>query len=47
MILALSATAIVIVALLWEVALPHLQEAFERHKARRAPGRGWDQTLGG
>src|ERR671933_923260 len=36
MLLALSATAIVIVALLWEVALPHIQEAWERHKARRA-----------
>jgi hypothetical protein len=36
MVLALSATAIVIVALLWEVALPHLQEAYERHRARRA-----------
>jgi len=36
MLLALSATAIVIVALLWEVALPHIQETWERHKARRA-----------
>src|SRR5215208_766967 len=36
MVLALSATAIVIVALLWEVTLPQLQEAYERHKARRA-----------
>src|ERR1700712_5523554 len=36
MLLALSATAIVIVALLWEVAVPHVQEAYERHKARRA-----------
>ena len=47
MILALSATAIVIVALLWEVALPHLQETYERHRARRARVRGWDETLGG
>src|SRR5919201_1568308 len=36
MLLALSTTALVIVALLWEVALPHIQEAWERHKARRA-----------
>jgi len=36
MLLALSATAIVIVALLWEVALPQLQESWERHRARLA-----------
>jgi hypothetical protein len=36
MILALSATLIVIVALLWEVAAPRVVEAYERHKARRA-----------
>jgi hypothetical protein len=36
MVLALSATAIVIVALLWEVALPQIQEAYERFRARRA-----------
>ena len=36
MILALSATLIVIVALLWEVAAPRMGEALERHKARRA-----------
>lgn len=36
MILALGATLIVIVALLWEVAAPQVREAFERHKARRA-----------
>src|SRR6267142_1662415 len=34
MVLALSATAIVIVALLWEVALPHIQEAYERQLLR-------------
>jgi hypothetical protein len=36
MLLALGATLIVIVALLWEVATPRLTEAYERHKARRA-----------
>jgi hypothetical protein len=34
--LALSATAIVIVALLWEVTMPTLREKWERHRARRA-----------
>jgi hypothetical protein len=34
--LALSATAIVIVALLWEVTMPALREQWERHRARRA-----------
>jgi hypothetical protein len=33
--LALSATAIVIVALLWEIALPALDEALDRRRARR------------
>jgi hypothetical protein len=47
MLLALSATAIVIVALLWEVALPHIQEAWERHRARRARVARWDDGLGG
>src|SRR6188472_4228390 len=47
MLLALSATAIVIVALLWEVALPHIQETWERHKARRARIARWDDGLGG
>jgi hypothetical protein len=46
MLLALSATAIVVVALLWEVAAPKLGEAFERHRARRArvpnAGHGYD-----
>src|SRR3954468_2872700 len=35
MLLALSATAIVVVALLWEVAWPKVTEAYERHRARR------------
>jgi hypothetical protein len=34
--LALSATAIVVLALLWEVCWPTAAEAIERHKARRA-----------
>ena len=46
MLLALSATAIVVVALLWEVAAPKVAEAWERHRARRAriaePGQGYD-----
>jgi hypothetical protein len=33
--LALSATAIVVIALLWEVAMPRLGEALARHRARR------------
>ena len=36
MLLALGATAIVVVALLWEVLAPKLVESFERHRARRA-----------
>ena len=35
MLLALSATVIVIVALLWEVGWPVLREQVERHRARR------------
>jgi hypothetical protein len=35
MLLALSVTAIVIVALLWEVFAPSLREAWSRHRARR------------
>jgi hypothetical protein len=35
MLLALSVTAIVIVALLWEVVTPHAREAWSRHRARR------------
>jgi hypothetical protein len=46
MLLALSATAIVVVALLWEVAWPKVTEAYERHRARRArvadPVHGYD-----
>src|SRR4051794_12681277 len=46
MLLALSATAIVVVALLWEVAWPKVVEAYERHRARRArvadPAHGYD-----
>ena len=46
MLLALSATAIVVVALLWEVAAPKITEALERHRARRArvpdAGQGYD-----
>jgi hypothetical protein len=44
MVLALSATAIVIVALLWEVALPRIEEAVDRHRAgrRRVPADGYD-----
>jgi hypothetical protein len=34
--LALSATAIVVFALLWEVTWPTIAEAIDRHKARRA-----------
>jgi hypothetical protein len=44
MVLALSVTAIVIVVLLWEVAIPHLERWAERRRARRAivPGTGMD-----
>ena len=44
MILALSATLIVIVALLWEVMWPTISEALERRRARRRiiPGGGFD-----
>ena len=35
MLLALSATAIVVIALLWEVAMPRLVEAVARMRARR------------
>jgi hypothetical protein len=46
-ILALSATAIVIVVLLWEVLMPHVEERLERRRARRAkvPG-GFDYDPG-
>jgi hypothetical protein len=36
MLLALGATAIVIVALLWDLVVPALSEAWQRHRARRA-----------
>src|SRR6478736_410867 len=36
MLLALSATAIVVVALLWEVLAPRAVETWDRHRARRA-----------
>jgi hypothetical protein len=44
MVLALSVTAIVIVVLLWEVAIPHIERWNERRKARRriVPGTGMD-----
>ncbi len=44
MILALSATLIVIVALLWEVSWPQISEALERRRARRhvIPTDGFD-----
>ena len=47
MILALSATAIVIVVLLWEVLMPHAEEYLARRRARRArvPG-GFDYDPG-
>jgi len=42
MLLALSATAIVVVALLWEVAMPKITAAVDRHRARRARVGGRD-----
>ena len=44
MVLALSVTAIVIVVLLWEVVIPHIERWSERRRARRAivPGTGMD-----
>ncbi len=47
MILALSATAIVIVVLLWEVMMPRVEEYLDRRRARRAkvPG-GYDYDPG-
>jgi len=44
--LALSATAIVVVALLWEVLAPRLTESLERHRARRARVGGRDGVTG-
>ncbi len=46
MILALSATAIVIVALLWEVAMPRVEETFARYRARRRRVEGIDYDPG-
>jgi hypothetical protein len=43
--LAICATGIVIVALLWEIAIPRLEELSERRRANRArvpTGAGWD-----
>src|SRR3954449_10386222 len=44
MVLALSATTIVIAALLWEVALPRIEERLDRHRAgrRKLPADGYD-----
>ena len=45
MLLAICATAIVIVALLWEIAIPRLDDLAERRRARRRHvpnGAGWD-----
>ena len=44
MLLALGATAIVIIALLWEVAWPTIEEKLEQRRARRAKvtGVGYD-----
>ena len=44
MLLALCATAIVIVALMWEVSMPRIEEELEKRKARRAyvEGVGFD-----
>ena len=46
MILALSATLIVILVLLWEVMLPRIEEAWERRKAGRAKVPGFDHDPG-
>jgi hypothetical protein len=46
MILALSATLIVILVLAWEVLHPHIEEALERRKARRARVPGFDHDPG-
>jgi hypothetical protein len=45
MLLAICATGIVIVALLWEIAIPRLDDLAERRRARRRlvpNGAGWD-----
>jgi hypothetical protein len=46
MLLALSATAIVIVVLLWEVMAPRVQELYQRHKAGRQRVPGFDHDPG-
>ena len=46
MVLALSATLIVILVLLWEVMLPRIEEAWERRKAGRAKVPGFDHDQG-
>lgn len=46
MLLALSATAIVVIALLWEVLAPRVAEAWDRHRARRARVGGRDPISG-
>jgi hypothetical protein len=46
MALALSATAIVVLALLWEVCWPTVAEQIERHKARRARVPAYDYDPG-
>ena len=46
MLLALSATAIVIVVLLWEVFAPRIAELWQRHKAGRARVPGFDHDPG-
>ena len=44
MVLALCATCLVIVALLWEIAWPRIEQAYERHRAnrRRIPRHDYD-----
>src|SRR4051794_41849000 len=46
MLLALSATAIVIVVLLWEVLMPRVDEWIERRKAGRRRVPGYDHDPG-
>src|SRR5687767_9992409 len=46
MVLALTATAIVIVVLLWEVMAPRLYELYDRHRAGRARVPGFDHDPG-
>jgi hypothetical protein len=46
MLLALTATAIVIVVLLWEVLAPRATELWERHRARRKRVPGFDHDPG-